>query len=364
MEAKTALKYDDENRLDRAGIANARARSALGARYEGHRLKWIARAPAEVIDLTGGIVILCSDKAWEFQRAPLSIGQRGNIVASEQSIPTMRSISPFRYPGGKAFLYKYLLGRLDSLPPGERFYAEPFCGGAGAAVILLKLEAVSDLHLNDADPKVFAAWQAILEQPDRFAAEILRTPVDMTTWYACRDLVEKATEPSFDLGFATFFLNRTSRSGIVVGAGPIGGYDQRGNWKIDARFNREALADRVRWLGSMRNRIHLTQEDALTFLSRSASRLEIDRTLFFVDPPYVTAGGRLYLNAMNEGKHIALSDLLQDGRLPHWVLTYDDHPLIRGLYERQTITDLAVTYSLQSKRKEREVLINDHAALA
>lgn len=285
-------------------------------------------------------------------------------MASEKGIPTMRSISPFRYPGGKAFLYKYLLGRLASLPAGLRFYAEPFCGGAGAAVILLKLDAVSEIHLNDADPKVFSAWQGILNEPDRFAAEIMRTPVDLPTWYACRDLVEAATEPSFELGFATFFLNRTSRSGIVVGAGPIGGYDQRGNWKIDARFNREALADRVHWLGSMRERIRITQEDALTFLSRSTSRLEIERTLFFVDPPYVTAGGRLYLNAMNEGKHIALSDMLQDGKLPHWVLTYDDHPLIRELYDRQVITDLAVTYSLQNKRKEREVLINDYAALA
>jgi DNA adenine methylase len=250
------------------------------------------------------------------------------------------------------------------LPEGQRFYAEPFCGGAGAAVILLKLGAVEEIHLNDADPKVFSAWDAILNQPDRFALEIMSTPVDMPTWYACRERVERATEPCFELGFATFFLNRTSRSGIVSGAGPIGGYDQRGNWKIDARFNREALADRVRWLGSVRDRIRITYEDALTFLARSTTRLDVHRTLFFVDPPYVTAGGRLYLNAMNEGKHIALSDVLQSGTLPHWVLTYDDHPLIRDLYGRQLISDLAVSYSLQDKRKEREVLINNHAACA
>lgn len=287
--------------------------------------------------------------------------EAGMVSALAKDIPSMRSISPFRYPGGKAFLYKYLLGRVHALPEGRRYYAEPFCGGAGSAVILLKLGAVEDVYLNDADLKVYSAWKAILEETERFAAKIEDVAVDLDTWHASRDLVKSATEHSFELGFATFFLNRTSRSGIVVGAGPIGGYDQRGNWKVDARFNREALAERVRWLGSVRDHIHLTREDALTFLSRSVNRLPVKQTLFFVDPPYVTAGGRLYLNAMSESKHIALSDILQDDVLPHWVLTYDDHPLIRGLYKERHIKDLAVTYSLQKKRKEQEVLINDYA---
>lgn len=284
------------------------------------------------------------------------------MTASAVRSATMRSISPFRYPGGKAFLYPYLQECLDQLPVAGREYAEPFCGGAGAALILLKLDAVQHLHLNDADPKVFAAWKAMLHEPERFASAIMETPIDLPTWHACRDLVANSVEPTFELGFATFFLNRTSRSGIVVGAGPIGGYDQRGTWKVDARFNRSALAERVHWLGSVQDRITLTNEDALTFLSRSKDRVDVKRTLFFVDPPYVTAGGRLYLNAMNEPKHIGLSDLLQDGSLPHWVLTYDDHPLIRQLYSNQEISDLSVTYSLQKKRKEQELVIRLQAA--
>ena len=280
------------------------------------------------------------------------------------SKPTIRSVSPFRYPGGKAFLYKYLLRRVQFLANGPRYYAEPFCGGAGAAVILLKLNAVDQIHLNDADVKVYSAWKSILEETERFTDAIRETSVDLETWHTSRKIVEGASGSTFELGFATFFLNRTSRSGIVTGSGPIGGYDQQGKWKIDARFNRDALVERVLWLGSMKDSIRLTREDALTFISRSIKRLPVNQTLFFVDPPYVKAGGRLYLNAMDEAKHIALSDMLQDGALPHWVLTYDDHPLIRGLYKERAIKDLAVTYSLQNKRREREVLIDDHAALA
>ena len=283
---------------------------------------------------------------------------------STNDIPTIRSASPFRYPGGKAFLYRYLINRVRELKISRRYYAEPFCGGGGAATILLKLNEVDEIHLNDADPKVYSAWRAILDEPRRFEQAVMEAPLDMDTWYKYRAIVDNSVENSFDLGFATFYLNRTNRSGIVMGSGPIGGYEQKGKWKIDARFNREVLAERVRWLGSMKERIILTQEDALTFLSKSTNRLPKHQTFFFIDPPYVVAGGRLYLNAMTEGKHIALSDLLQSNILPHWALTYDDHPLIRSLYQDQKLQDLAVTYSLQSKRKEKEILINYYSDIA
>ncbi|OWV79462.1 DNA methyltransferase [Rhizobium sp. R635] len=206
---------------------------------------------------------------------------------------------------------------------------------------------------------MYSAWRAMLTETARFVDRILSAPVSVETWHWASDLIRGASKGTydFDLGFATFFLNRTSRSGIVVGAGPIGGYNQTGRWKIDARYNGAGLAERIKWLGSVSGHISLTNEDGLTFLHNSLTRTPVDHTLFFVDPPYVHAGGRLYLNAMNEAKHIALSDILQDSKLKHWILTYDDHPLIRSIYSRQDIASLDVTYSLQNKRKEKEVLI-------
>ncbi|MBW3098863.1 DNA adenine methylase [Pseudohoeflea coraliihabitans] len=273
--------------------------------------------------------------------------------------PSLRAVSPFRYPGGKAFMSTFLAGRLPASVDSERHYAEPFCGGAGAALVLLKSGHVSHLHLNDADIRIYSAWKAILTETERFVERLLGTPLNIDTWYRASDLVKnyKKSCYDFDVGYATFFLNRTSRSGIILGAGPIGGYHQTGNWKIDARFNAPALAERILWIGSVAENVILTNEDGLTFLHRSLTRVPVDSTLFFVDPPYVKAGGRLYLNAMNEGKHIALSDILQGSFLKHWILTYDDHPLIRSIYSTQHISNLNVTYSLQNKRREREILI-------
>ncbi|SDW49608.1 DNA adenine methylase [Tritonibacter mobilis] len=241
----------------------------------------------------------------------------------------------------------------------NRALAEPFCGGAGAALILLADGHADQIMLNDADLRIFSAWHAILEEPERFVAKLREVRLDIQEWYHHRDLVSGCSddEYNFDVGFSTFYMNRTTRSGIILNAGPIGGYDQRGKWKLDARFNVERLARQVAWLAANRSRIELSNMDALSFIDRVRRGPTSDSTLFFIDPPYVKAGGRLYFDGMSEAKHVALSDILTSGTVKHWVLTYDDAPLIRQLYKSQKCSTISVNYSLQSKRRENEILV-------
>lgn len=255
---------------------------------------------------------------------------------------------------------EYLRRRLISVSPTPpRVLAEPFCGGAGAAVNLLADGDVDKIILNDADLRIYSAWYAILNEPERFKREIMACRLNMTEWYRHRNRLDGVTdtEYNFDLGFSTFYLNRTTRSGIVAGSGPIGGYSQRGRWKIDARFNKDRLALQVTWLADRRNDITLSNKDALSFLDQTRREQDCHNIYFFIDPPYVKAGGRLYLDGMSEAKHVALSDLLSSGKYPYWSLTYDDAPLIRDLYATKKCSLISVNYSLQSKRKEAEILV-------
>lgn len=161
--------------------------------------------------------------------------------------------TPFRYPGGKAFLADMLEERIVATG-GIETYAEPYAGGAGAAVELLARRTVQSIVLNDLDARIYAAWWAILNRTDDFIERIRSTPVTMESWYTCRDFVtaEQFSDDKFELGFATFFLNRTNRSGVIVGAGPVGGYEQTGRWLIDARYYPETMAKRISWLGERR----------------------------------------------------------------------------------------------------------------
>jgi DNA adenine methylase len=270
-----------------------------------------------------------------------------------------QAASPFRYPGGKGFLTPFLRAELvKRYPQSKARFAEPYCGGAGAALNLLVEGSVSNLHLNDADIRVYSAWNAIINETERFIDRIYSTSATIENWEIClRKLYDtNATSYEFDLGFSAFFINRTSRSGVLLGSGPIGGYDQKGKWKIDARYYRETLVERVRKLGELRHKIELTNLDGLEFCKQMRARQLLPSTFLFIDPPYVKAGGRLYYDGMTTAKHEALAEWLVAQDETHWLLTYDDHPLVRENYKEMNEYKLDVRYSLAKRRTESELL--------
>lgn len=254
----------------------------------------------------------------------------------------------------------YLSKFAEGLPAGNDLqYVEPYCGGAGAALGLLAWGRVKTVYLNDGDIRIFSVWNAMLNENKRFLEELKNTPINLDVWHRCREIVaSRAQEYSFELGFATFFINRTSRAGIVIGSGPIGGYQQSGAWKLDARFYRDTMLKRVSWIGENSHSIKISNDDGLAFLKASVEILEEERTFYLIDPPYVQAGGRLYLDTMTEEKHRRLAEFLTSSdKCKNWVLTYDDHPLIRELYSEREISRLQLQYSLGRTRQEAELLV-------
>jgi DNA adenine methylase len=267
-----------------------------------------------------------------------------------------RSNSPLRYPGGKTCLYELTahILRLNKLERGH--YAEPYAGGAGLALTLLFEGHVSDIHLNDIDRSVWAFWDSVINRTDALTELIRTTPVDMEQWHRQRGVYLHPQD--FDdlaLGFSMFFLNRTNRSGIVKGAGVIGGLSQQGNYKIDCRFNRDELTRRVRRIAKYKSRIHLHRMDALDFMSLMDERLPV-RSLFCIDPPYFNKGSSLYTNFYNPDDHAAVSQAVLGLDRP-WILTYDNTPEISHLYKARRQFSFDVNYSVQTKRVGTELLV-------
>lgn len=271
----------------------------------------------------------------------------------------MKPDSPLRYPGGKASLSDFLQDVIDLNDLRDCNYFEPYAGGAGAALRLLQDGAVSTIYLNDADRRIYAFWKSVLHHTDAFVERIEQADLSIEEWRKQKAISDSPRKAKiFELGFSTFYLNRCNRSG-VLGAGPIGGYAQDGEWKLGVRFNRETLSERVRNIGVKRNSIRVSCLDALDFLKSKLPRgVARTKVMVYLDPPYVEKARRLYLNAYDEKDHSCVASYMQKQKILHWVMSYDDSNLVRSLYcGRCFVSNMPVRYSMNKKRVSNELLI-------
>lgn len=243
--------------------------------------------------------------------------------------------------------------RLNGL--GDRAIAEPFAGGAGASLSLLYLEEAHRIYINDADPAIYDFWWTLVNRPQPFMDLLSRKRVSLAEWRRQREVYKESGSVSrLRRGFSAFYLNRCNRSGIIMNGGPIGGIEQAGKWKLDARFNKPELRQRCEKVAEYRERVIVSCDDGIDFIER----LDPQRTFLFIDPPYFDKGPTLYLNALDDIYHAALAARLKTLSEAAWVLTYDDCREIRSLYRGwATIRPFSVRYVAAKRRTGKEVLI-------
>jgi len=262
--------------------------------------------------------------------------------------------SPFRYPGGKAKLFDFFSNLIENGHMYNHTYGESFAGGAGLALRLLGSGYVPNIEINDIDAGIYSAWISIVHDSDRFCELIRRTSLSIEEWRRQKSIRVDASNASLlELGFATFYLNRTNRSGIIDGSGPIGGYLQDGEWRLDARFNKCKLIKQIKEIQKFSNQIQITNTDALKYIK---NRINKRNTILYIDPPYFEKGRKLYLNYYKKSDHLAIRDLLSSKKEKQWVLSYDNIAEIRELYREFTIIEYEIGYSAGEKRMGRELI--------
>ncbi|SMO79656.1 DNA adenine methylase [Solitalea koreensis] len=264
--------------------------------------------------------------------------------------------SPLRYPGGKGKVAEYFKQIFKENLLYDGVYIEPYAGGASVALSLLFNEYASRIVINDIDRSIFSFWHSVINNTDELCQLIHDTPVTMDVWEQ-QKIVQKEKEQFglLEVGFSTFFLNRTNRSGIL-NAGAIGGRQQLGDWKIDARFNKTDLKKRIERIALYKDKIELHNSDAVQLVNALQKTLPA-KSLFYLDPPYYVKGKDLYLNFYQDSDHKQIATEISNVSQQKWIVTYDNVQQIRQLYENFRQVKYTLNYSAAQASKGEEVMI-------
>ncbi len=266
--------------------------------------------------------------------------------------------SPLRYPGGKGKLEPFMELLIKQTGHFGGTYVEPFAGGAGIALELLEKEIVNEIVINDLDKGIYSFWRAILTETNRFIDDIRNVELTVNEWNRQRQVIDDCRRYSYELGFATFYMNRTNRSGIIKG-GVIGGVEQAGTWKMNARFNREGLIERIAKIAERKSRIHLFNKDVSSFVLNYLPRYQQNAFVYF-DPPYFEKGKQLYLNFFSYNDHVRIERMIDNHVNCDWVITYDDVQEIADIYQNHILRRIDLNYSAAVKRKASEIIVFRH----
>ncbi len=264
-----------------------------------------------------------------------------------------KRLSPLRYPGGKSKILDFIIKLIQENDCIGAEYVEPYAGGAGVALGLLMGGYVSQIHINDFDRGIYSFWSSIITNTDRFIKKIEQTPISIEQWREQQFIYRNMDNFSeLDIGFATFYLNRCNRSGIITG-GCIGGKEQKGTYKLDARFNKTNLIKRIKKIASFGDKINLYNDDTLSMIKNNYNNFK--DMILYLDPPYYVKGYCLYKNSYKHNDHVEIAKILKELN-GHWIVSYDNVPEIVDIYSGVYKREFNINYSAGKVKRGKEVM--------
>lgn len=226
--------------------------------------------------------------------------------------------SPFRYAGGKFYARNLIL---EHIPPHSD-YVEPFAGGAS---IFFAKSKVRNNWLNDIDKLLINTYLIIRDRSEELIEFLAgeEATKEKHTYYKNEFVPKNKLEEAA----RWFYLNRTSYSGIMKPQNCFWGYGDKysmrpENWPRNIRRTSEKLQN-----------VEITCSDFQQVINAVP-----DGAFLFVDPPYFNADqDKFYVHSFSRNDHYRLCGVLREHKdRIKFLITYDNSPEVRGLYEWAT----------------------------
>lgn len=272
----------------------------------------------------------------------------------------MAITNPLRYPGAKSKLAPYIKKVIETENLKGCVLYEPYAGSAAISLALLDSDTISKAVINELDPLIYHFWYSVMHDSENLITLINETDITLENWqefsmYRTPEYLLDKT--SLQIGFAGLFLNRTNFSGIL-NANPLGGMKQESQYTIDCRFNKDRIIKSIRKLSSLSDRIEIYNMDAIDFLKEKTKYKRNRKTFVYIDPPYYEKGPSLYRFSYDRNMHIQLAKYIKTKSYP-WLISYDDQPEIRKLYQKNQRQHVYLDYSVHTHTLGKELLLSN-----
>jgi DNA adenine methylase len=241
-----------------------------------------------------------------------------HTISGDRDVVNVSSVpqrSPFRYAGGKTWLIPKIRQWLQHQGGTDKELIEPFAGGGIVSLTAVCENLVDRVTMVEKDEGVAAVWKIILNGGAKWLGDAIIN--FQLTPESAQKAIDQASESLESCAFATIVKNRVNRGGILAHGASFIKHGENGKG-IASRWYPETLKKRILAIDEIKHRINFIEGDAFEVCESNANR---DDVVFFIDPPYIKTGQRLY--RYSEINHQALFDLAQ--RLQgNFLLTYDN----------------------------------------
>ena len=262
--------------------------------------------------------------------------------------------SPLRYPGGKSRAVE----RIAALVPSFDEYREPFLGGGSVFIHLKQLFPNRQFWVNDLYPELAIFWQQIQQNTEGVIQQVEMWREQFPIGKELHPFLVKniSTFNEIETASAFFIFNRITFSGTTE----AGGFSEQA---FQGRFTPSSI-ERLRPLTAILRGTNITNSDYQKVIEQ-----EGENVFVFLDPPYYSATkSALYGKKGQLHKtfdHERFAETLK--KTPHeWLITYDDSPYIRELFDFAHITSWDLTYGMRnvnegSNQQGKELFISNYS---
>jgi DNA adenine methylase len=262
----------------------------------------------------------------------------------------------FRYPGGKTKLVSPITKKLQKYISPNTEYRECFFGGGGIGLkFLTDNPSIKNIWINDKDIGIASLWTCVIKHPDELIERVQRFIPTIEAFYSVKnELIAETPGSTVDLGFKKLAIHQLSYSGLgTKSGGPLGGAQQKSQYKIDCRWSPDYISTKIKNLHAELKHYNIHGGECSNLDFGDMIRDTSSESLLYLDPPYFVKGNELYQHSFALADHVRLSEMLRETK-HKWVLSYDDCPEIRAMYEWAHIENLDVTYTINNKKTTDE----------